>query len=107
MTAKSNIRGRSIEYLEGYWVFSDTKELVKEKYTPDLAGSGQYLRCASCGLGATSEGYDGCLGELPKEIVMNACCGHGSCDDAYIQYWDGHIVRGKEAKAEQVRLMTD
>lgn len=66
-------------------------------YTPDLAGSGQFLKCAHCKLDPTEEGHDGCLGELPVDIVMNACCGHGREDIAYVQYWDSSCVRGKEA----------
>lgn len=46
-------------------------------YTPDLAGSGQFLKCGHCNLNPTEDGHDGCLGELPVDIVMNACCGHG------------------------------
>lgn len=41
--------------------------------------------CGHCGLDATPEGHDGCLGTLPGD-VMNACCGHGNNDSAYIQF---------------------
>ena len=51
--------------------------------------------CGHCGLHDTPEGHDGCLGTLPD--VMNACCGHGGSCEAYIQYWDGSRVSGKEA----------
>ena len=40
--------------------------------------------CNYCGLSRTPEGYDGCLGEL--ENVMNACCGHGHVEKAYVQF---------------------
>lgn len=71
---------------------------MKEKlYTPDLAGSGQFARCAHCKKLPTPEGHDGCLGTLPEDIVMNACCGHGDIDVAYIQFWDSKCIRGKEA----------
>lgn len=66
-------------------------------YTPELAGSGQFGICAKCGLLPTPEGHDGCLGTLPEEVVMNACCGHGSDSMAYVQFWDGSDVRGEEA----------
>lgn len=74
-------------------------------YTSDMAGIGQFGKCAKCGLYATPEEHDGCLGTLPEEIVMNACCGHGEDNTAYIQYWDGSDLRGEEAVAEQKRLM--
>lgn len=58
---------------------------MKEKlYTPDLAGSGQFARCAHCKKLPTPEGHDGCLGTLPENIIMNACCGHGDIEVAYI-----------------------
>jgi hypothetical protein len=52
--------------------------------------------CGHCGQENTSEGHDACLGTLPN--VMNACCGHGSINDAYIQYYDGSSIYGQEAK---------
>ena len=66
-------------------------------YTPELAGSGQFGICAECGLPPSPEGHDGCLGELNPKIVMNACCGHGNISGAYLQYWDGSAIRGKQA----------
>ena len=65
-------------------------------YTPDMAGSGQFGVCAKCGELPTIEGHDGCLGVLAGN-VMNACCGHGNNDQAYIQYWDRERVSGNEA----------
>ncbi|GAA0581126.1 hypothetical protein GCM10008997_32520 [Halomonas salifodinae] len=73
-------------------------------YTPDLIGSGQFGVCANCGLGPTPEGHDGCLGTLPGDAVMNACCGHGDDRQAYIQYWDGGRIAGPEAVNEQKRM---
>lgn len=75
-----------------------------KEYTPDLAGSGQFARCAHCKLDATKDGHDGCLGELSTEVVMNACCGHGDVDIAYVQYWDGSCIRGEAAIKEQAKL---
>lgn len=42
-------------------------------------------RCGHCGLIATPEGHDGCLGDLSPH-VKNACCGHGNDSAAYIQF---------------------
>lgn len=75
-------------------------------YLPEHAGSGQFDICVKCGKGPTVEGHDGCLGTLPGDI-MNACCGHGNDDQAYIQYWGGEIVTGYEAVEEQKRLLLD
>lgn len=74
--------------------------MSEKLYTPELAGSGQFGKCAKCGLNPTKEGHDGCLGELDVNVVMNACCGHGDDSMAYIQHWDGSCVRGNEAIRE-------
>lgn len=71
-------------------------------YTPDLAGSGQFGICIKCGKPPTPEGHDGCLGTLPA--VMNACCGHGRDDIAYVQYLDGSIAHGEEALIQIEKL---
>ena len=75
-------------------------------YTSKMAGSGQYGICGKCKKGPTKEGHDGCLGILPGPI-MNACCGHGNDDQAYIQYWGGKRIAGGEAIAEQARLLAN
>lgn len=82
------LRGHPIEQLNGTWVFADTKEptITTWKQRP----------CGHCGLHNTKEGHDGCLGTLNG--VMNACCGHGDVDDAYIQFSNGFIIRGIYAK---------
>ena len=74
------------------------------QYTSDLAGSGQFGICAKCKKGPTKEGHDGCLGTLDGP-VMNACCGHGNDDQAYIQYWGGRCIRGIDACSEIERLL--
>ena len=73
-------------------------------YTPDMAGSGQRGICAHCRLPPTPEGHDGCLGTLPPEVVMNACCGHGRDSQAYVQSWNGAVIRGQKA-VEAQRMM--
>ena len=87
MTAKSHFRGHEIEYLNGEWVFSDTKESTVTTY--------ETRPCGHCNEYATPEGHDPCLGTLPR--VMNACCGHGNVSEAYVQSMDSSCVRGKEA----------
>lgn len=53
--------------------------------------------CKRCGKDPDKNGHDYCLGTLPG--VMNACCGHGEDKLAYLQYWDGSRVNGKDALA--------
>lgn len=43
--------------------------------------------------------HDECLGWL--DGTMNACCGHGNDDTAYVQFLDGSVVRGKHARTVQ------
>ena len=80
-------------------------------YTSKDAGSGQRGTCTNCRKGPTPEGHDGCLGTLPG-LIMNACCGHGDNNVAYIQYWGengkgGKRISGDEAIIEQTRLIND
>ena len=84
--------------------------MSQEEYTPSMAGSGQFSRCAHCKKDPIVEGaevYDGCLGKLDDKIVMNACCGHSDKDLAYIQFWDGSCIRGCEAIKFQRRLLNE
>ena len=82
---QNSLRGHSIIYVNDEWLYMDTM-------TPTV---GNERSCGHCGIANTNEGHDGCLGVIPK--VMNACCGHGQNDEAYIQYWDGSDVRGDVA----------
>jgi len=63
-----------------------------------LSGYGKDI-CGHCGLKRTPEGHDGCIGTLPN--VMNACCGHGETEMAYVQFWDDiwgdKSIEGQEA----------
>ncbi|WP_339193922.1 hypothetical protein MKY95_19215 [Paenibacillus sp. FSL P4-0176] len=94
MTAKSHFRGHEIEYLNGEWVFSDTKESTVATF--------ETRPCGHCNKFATPEGHDPCLGTLPR--VMNACCGHGSVSETYVQFMDTSCVRGKEAQ-EMIEIL--
>lgn len=58
-------RGNAIEYLNGQWVYSDTKEPILDNERP----------CKRCGRMPTKEGYDTCLGYI--EGATSVCCGHG------------------------------
>src|SRR5690625_1901227 len=85
--SKSYLRGHEIELLNDEWVYSDTKEPTVQTY--------QHRPCGHCGEHNTKEGHDRCLGTLPG--VMNACCGHGQTNEAYVQLLDGFSVHGKDA----------
>ena len=81
--------------------------MTEQFYTPDLAGSGQFARCAHCKLLPIKDGYevyDGCLGKLEGDLI-NACCGHGRVEIAYIQYSDGNCIRGEESFKEQANII--
>ena len=51
--------------------------------------------CGFCGLKSTVDDHDGCIGTL--ENVMNACCGHGVVEDAYVQLSIDETIRGQDA----------
>lgn len=85
---KDVFRGNVIEEREdGVWVYEDTKEPVSDGW--------QERPCGVCGKDFTEEGHDPCLGTLPG--VMNACCGHGSPSEAYVQFSDGNWFGGEKA----------
>lgn len=88
------LRGHKIEKIDGKWFYFDTKESTVETW--------EQRPCGYCGLFNTKEGHDGCLGTLPE--AMNACCGHGSDDDAYVQLMDGRVIKGNDAKTLIHRL---
>ena len=81
----SKLRGHKIFNKNDVWYYADTGELTAGNKRP----------CGHCGEDNTVEDYDGCIGTLPD--VMNACCGHGTTEDAYIQFWDGVDIRGEAA----------
>lgn len=84
---KSTNRGNPIEFVNDVWVYSDTKEPVPEAW--------KQKSCGNCGIKRTKEDHDACLGTLIG--LMNACCGHGNINEAYVQFLDGECVRGEDA----------
>lgn len=74
--ALDRYRGHVIAKNErGRWVYKEDGLLV----SADIDRA-----CGHCGKPNTPEGHDACLGALPG--VINACCGHGSPNEAYVQY---------------------
>ncbi|KKN33861.1 hypothetical protein LCGC14_0799410 [marine sediment metagenome] len=94
MPSNDLLRGYPIAHEDGLWVYTDTG-------TPTF---GSERPCGYCGKERTTDGHDGCLGVLPG--VMNACCGHGSEDEAYIQYWSGARIDGIAAVTQIKELKT-
>ena len=70
----SKLRGHPIIYVNDEWLYEDTMTPTVDNKRP----------CGHCGRPNTKEGHDGCLGTIPNAI--NACCGHGVNDEAYIQW---------------------
>src|SRR5699024_3855278 len=87
MTAHTTLRGWPIYYDGERWRFADNDEPTAETY--------RGRPCGACLMSTPADGPDPCLGWLPG--VMNACCGHGMIDDAYVMFNDETIVRSEEA----------
>jgi hypothetical protein len=88
MSKYAKHRGHIIEEKEkDKWYYSDTNQLVSNNINRD---------CGFCGKPQTEERHDPCIGTLSN--VMNACCGHGDIKESYVQFLNGSIIRGAEAK---------
>ena len=88
MIIKLKYRGNKITLKNNNWYYEETKELVSKTHGK--------MPCGHCGREYTKEGHDGCLGGLIG--LMNACCGHGVVNEAYVQFWDGERVGGADAR---------
>jgi len=75
------IRGHKFKIIDGKPVYCDT-------------GKPTFYRkeCGFCHKTETIDGVDPCLGVLPG--VMNACCGHGSRRESYIQFENRFRISG-------------
>jgi len=80
---KSKFRGHEIEERNGAFFFTDTGEPTAKTW--------KNRPCGYCGKHNTDKGHDACLGELPG--VANACCGHGTQAESYIQFNNGVVIR--------------
>ena len=85
----SRLRGHPYEFDDekSDWVLCETGESTQTAWFK--------TKCTKCGRVSTVEGHDACLGTLIG--VEYACCGHGDTDSAYVKFYDGRVVRGKEA----------
>lgn len=84
---KNKLRGHFIVFVNGQWLYADNKEPTVGNERP----------CGHCGKENTREDHDGCLGVLPE--VMNACCGHGNTDEAYVRFDKNERISGCDAIA--------
>lgn len=83
---KSKWRGNDIYFDGDTWRYSKDDVMVRNNVN---------ISCGYCGKEPTEDGHDGCIGELMG--LMNACCGHGETEDAYVQFLDKTCVRGIDA----------
>lgn len=67
------------------WKYADDDTLVR----------GQERPCGHCEESTTPKGHDPCISDLPG--VMNACCGHGRPQEAYVQFSNWKCIRGQHA----------
>jgi hypothetical protein len=78
----------------GYWrghpIYWDGKQ---HRYQDGIDSN--HPECGFCGLDTPESGHDPCVGELPS--VMNACCGHGQTDEAYVQFSQNCRISGQSA----------
>lgn len=81
-----NFRGYAIKWDGERYLFSDTGRPTADTW--------QDRPCGYCGEHNTPEGHDACLGTVIG--VMNACCGHGQTNEAYVQFWDSLCIRGND-----------
>lgn len=85
MVGIEHLRGNKIINILGNFLYADTLEPTANNERP----------CGHCGENFDADGHDGCLGIMPG--VMNACCGHGDEDQAYVQLKRYKIIEGAEA----------
>lgn len=93
---KDLLRGNPMICVKGQWFYTDTMEPTVENWRKTPCGVCKRMRNAN--------GDDPCIEKLPGG-VMNACCGHGVTEEAYIQFYGGNRVHGALAvKLQNVLL---
>ena len=97
------------EIFNGYEIRNTKEGFIYADNKQPVWGSNRV--CGKCSIPNTVDGdeeYDGCIGKLQGD-VMNACCGHGNSDCAYIQYLGDpdDVLRGEDAIKEQTRLIAE
>ena len=94
VTARGFHRGHEIEFDESScdWLYADGSRVEGARVAADPNRA-----CGRCGRDSTSEGHDKCIEGLPG--VLNACCGHGTQNEAYVQLEGGVRFSGAAAAA--------
>ncbi|MBM7580029.1 hypothetical protein [Jeotgalibacillus terrae] len=82
------LRGHEIYYDGEQWRYKDNDQPTMKHW--------KYRACGYCNKPNRPDEHDACLGELPG--VINACCGHGQSDEAYVMFENGEAARGKTAQ---------
>jgi hypothetical protein len=75
-------------YPDGRWRWADSG-----RFSGRITSSTGDRPCVACGLDATPEGFDACLGRIPG--AQAACCGHGVMPP-YVWWDDGTVQRGPD-----------
>ena len=78
-------RGHAIRWDGERWLYAENGLPVSDD---------PYRECGRCDR-HNRHGHDHCLGTLPG--VINACCGHGQDEEAYVVLDDGTRMSGAEA----------
>ncbi|KKN03224.1 hypothetical protein LCGC14_1109780 [marine sediment metagenome] len=81
-------------HLRGHQIYCDDHDVWRyvDNNEPTV---GAERPCGVCLVATGPSGHDPCIGEVPGAI--NACCGHGNDDEAYVQYPDGVRLDGMDA----------
>jgi len=70
----------------------DLTEEVIRSYKEELRKLSMPRKCKYCGKYSTKKGHDYCIKNLPN--IINACCGHGDYDAAYLEFSNGYTMYG-------------
>jgi hypothetical protein len=81
--------------LRGHDIYFDGKSYRYTDNNDETVLTWHGRDCGHCRLPNRPDGHDACLGELVG--VMNACCGHGVDEQAYVQFADGSTVHSNDA----------
>jgi len=82
----SKWRGHNIYESNDIWYYLDTRQKVYDN---------PHRICGRCMKSNIDNEHDSCIINLSN--VLNACCGHGDINDAYVQFKDYKCIKGQEA----------
>lgn len=83
------------ERLRGHRIYHDGEQF-RYLDNDEPTKTGRLKRhCGHCGKLTPKSGHDPCIENLPD--VVNACCGHGDVDHAYVMFDNGDRIGGMKA----------